>query len=309
MTKYENRLIITKCKLLAIATSKTNKNIKNKYDVIFEDGITRNNIQCGDFNKGHIGHPVKSNQNRRINSPLYYERIGLIKEHITNNLIVISDYKNSQKMTITYENGDTTQYQYTNFIRHNTTIHTSITESYKKITDKRTNILSIINNGQLAITTEYIDNSDITVLFEDNTTVKHKQYKYFLKGKIRNPNKKTKPIKKNPTEYKYIGYLYLVGKQNMLSVITSYQNQDNLNIMFCDETKKSVQTRNIKRKKVKKPTKIRDIHLDEFAFFHDGHYYYICSCPEWHNDKRILSIPQIYEITNDNRATAPREIS
>lgn len=227
-----------------------------------------------------------------------------MKKHKTNNLIVISNYKNKEKMTITYENGNTTPYQYVNFIRHNTTLRTSITESHINIVDKRTNILSIINNKQLAITTEYINYNDVTILLEDDTIIKHERYPYFHKKEIK------KPTKKNPTEYKYIGRLCFIGKQNMLSVITSYQNQCNIDIMFCDGTKNSARIQNLKRKKVKKPTKIGDIHLDEPAFFYNGQQYYICSCPtKWYKDKRILSIPQIYEITDSNRAAAPREIS
>ena len=50
---------------------------------------------------------------------------------------------------------------------------------------------------------------------------------------------------------------------------------------------------------LKPPDTIGDIHLDEFAFIYDDKYYYICSSKRWNNNRKILSVNQIYEIARN----------
>ena len=97
----------------------------------------------------------------------------------------------------------------------------------------------IINNqGMKMVIIEYKKYEDITVLFEDGTIVKHRNYGNFKKGLIKNPNLKIKSklLKDRVGEINY-------NKYGTKMTIIEYKNYDNITIEFDDKNKTKLNTR------------------------------------------------------------------
>ena len=293
-------------------------------------------------------------------------RIGKINIATNKQLMIITEYDKNTDITVQFEDGTT--------VNHKTYDHFRIgrignpnnpTERYqnkfKKQAESRTGTTVTAKNGMKMTIIAYRRSDDIDVQFEDDTIVKHKQYKHFLKGKIGNPNISVEEVitdhKKNerigeswfhnasgmkmtivayrrnddvdikfedgtilchqkywavkndkirhpkytPEQFaanRHIGQ-QIITKNNVLAVVTSYENCENLTVIFENGIKmKTINVDNIKRRKTI-PEYIDDIHLNELAFFYDGEYYYICSSSKWNNNRKILSINQIYEIARN----------
>lgn len=88
---------------------------------------------------------------------------------------------------------------------------------------------NIANNGQVMTIIEYRNCNDIDIEFEDGTVVKHKIYKHFKRGNVKNPNLSNTRIKNRTGEIN-------VAKNGQTITIIGYRRNDDIDIQFEDGT-------------------------------------------------------------------------
>lgn len=130
-------------------------------------------------------------------------------------------------------------------------------ESYRKRAEaqlnkykiKRTGQENINNQGLKMIITDYIQESDVEVTFEDGTKV-HCGYSAFKKGAVNNPNHKSSEIVRKEKER--VGEKN-VNNQNLMMEIIKYNGYKNITVRFEDGFEKHTSYTSFKMGKVKNP--------------------------------------------------------
>lgn len=247
-----------------------NKNI----DVQFEDGTIIYNKRYTEFKKGTIGHPTIKTKKT--------DRIG--ETNIANNgmKITIIAYRGYYDIDIQFEDG-TIVYnkKYERFkmgnIRYPATIsHTGETR--------------MMNCGLKAKIIDYRNNNDIDIQFEDGVTVYNKTCGNFKKGIIGHPTVKT-----NKTDRTGETRIMNCG---LKATIINYHTTENIDVQFENGTiTYNKRYAEFKKGEIGHPNIINTIKLKEFAYKIGNDWYYICSHPNWNEDK-ILSIKEIYDYKN-----------
>ncbi len=148
-------------------------------DIQFEDGFTVYNRCYRDFKMGTVSHPAKNPRTK-------FSRVG---ETNTNNLgykMTIIAYRKTSDIDIQFEDGTTVHNRsYYDFLKGSIR-HPG--KSKNKILTERIGETSIATCGMMMTIIGYKKSSDIDIMFEDGTIVKHKEYDDFLNGAIRHPD-------------------------------------------------------------------------------------------------------------------------
>ena len=284
---------------ISIATNKqlmviTEYNESTDLTVQFEDETIINHKRYNHFKTGKITNP---------NNPTdrYQERF---KKQMKNRLgttvtaangieMTIIAYRRSDDIDVQFEDGTIVKHkQYKHFLKGkigNPNIDKGQVFINRKKDEHIGETLIHKSSGMRMTIINYENINDIDVKFEDGAILRHQKYRCAKIGQIKHPKYNAKQYAAN----RHIGR-QIITKNGTLAVVTSYENCKSLTVMFENGIKiKSANTHNIQNRKTI-PDHIGDIHLDELAFFYDGEYYYICSSPKWNNDRKILSVSQIY---------------
>jgi hypothetical protein len=99
----------------------------------------------------------------------------------------------------------------------------------------RTGETSTASNGQTMEIIEYRHSNDIDIKFEDGTVVKGRSYDNFKKGKVENPNKKTKDNELEKTRALRIGETAMSHKGQLMTII-EYRSATDIDVQFEDGT-------------------------------------------------------------------------
>lgn len=261
-------------------------------DIQFDDDIIIYNKTYDNFKKGSIEHPVIKNKYRNTLS----NRIGENSTATNGMKMTIIKYRNSDDIDIKFEdNVIVTHKAYREFkngnIAHpNININKLKTDKYKNKYLNKTNTMS---NGMTAKIINYRKASDIDVQFEDGIIVTHAQVHSFKSGTIKHPFKNCTSIKLTKRAKQRLNQ-ESISSDGMKAKIIEYNNTHDITIQFQNNTIKSnISYYDFINGIFASPRVINQIRLKEYAYVHDSEWYYICSHPEWKEDK-ILSIKEIY---------------
>lgn len=142
-------------------------------DVKFEDSTILNGISYSNFKKGKVKNP-----NNTIN------KIG--EKNIMNNgqWAEIIAYRSYTDIDIKFDDGAIKyNIEYGNFKKGKV----SNIKIVEKLRDERVGEKKQMNRGMVAEIIEYRSANDISVRFEDGTTIEHSEYIRFQRGEIKNP--------------------------------------------------------------------------------------------------------------------------
>ena len=151
------------------------------------------------------------------------------------------------------------------------------------------------NNGQLMKIIEYRNCNDIDIEFEDKSIVKHKAYKQFKKGEIKNPKVAINTYtKQNRNVKKYRKGEISYAKDGMKMMIDNYENAHNVNVKFEDGLIVLHKNYcNFKNGDIKHPKIFPNgIEIIEFAYRIKDEWYYRCRNDDW-TEEKILPISEI----------------
>lgn len=161
----------------------------------------------------------------------------------------------------------------------------------KHCASKRIGEINTMNCGSACKIIEYNKADDITVEFIESHIRKKARYKEFKNGGIQDP---TKPLArfKNRTGEKS------VANNGMSMTIINYNGKSDIDILFENGIIAYHKNYNaFKNGLIGMPKIINDITLKEFAYKFNNEWYYICSHPDWIEDK-ILSTNEIINRKN-----------
>ena len=186
----------------------------NDIDVMFEDGTIITHRQYTSFKKGNI-EKNKKNRKGEVNIAKNGQRMTII------------EYRNANDIDIQFEDGTIVKHrQYTSFKKG--TIQNPNFNKILKLKNNRKGETNTANNGQVMTIVEYRNVYDIDVMFEDNIIVKHKTYRNFKIGEIKNPNLPNTQIIKNQKRK---------GETNGQKItIIEYRKTDDIDVQFEDGT-------------------------------------------------------------------------
>lgn len=86
----------------------------------------------------------------------------------------------------------------------------------------------------------------------------------------------------------------VICKNGLQASIIKYESWHNITVKFENGMiNDNTQYRKFKNGNIPMPKKINDIKIKQFAYIFNNAWYYICSHPEWSEDK-ILSVQEIY---------------
>ena len=109
--------------------------------------------------------------------------------------------------------------------------------------------VSVSNSGQKMTIVDYIRSNNITIMFEDGTTVYNKSYANFVKGNIKHPNLNT--INANQKENRL--HEKTITKQGYIIEIIEYNSYSNILVKFPDGSTKKTDYRTFKNGTLTKP--------------------------------------------------------
>lgn len=159
-------------------------------------------------------------------------------------------------------------------------------------TINRTGETNIANNGMKMTIIAYRGVKDCDIQFEDKTIAYHKRYDKFKEGTISYPKKSQI---KNPKQY--IGKTG-IANNGMKMTIINCSNAKDIDVQFENGIiYHNKEYYNFKRGRIGfnkyQANIVNNIKLKEFAYKFNNKWYYICSNPNWAEDK-ILSVKEIY---------------
>lgn len=261
-------------------------------DIKFDDDIIVYNKTYNSFKKGTIKHPVVKSKYKNALS----NRIGETNTATNGMKMTIIKYRRSDDIDIKFEdNVIVTHKAYREFkngnIAHpNININALKTDKYKNKYLNKTNIMS---NGMTAKIIDYRKASDIDIQFEDGIIVTHTQMHSFKNGTIKHPFKDCTSIRLTERTKQRLNQ-ESISSDGMKAKIIEYNNTHNITIQFQNNTIKSnISYYDFINGIFASPRVINQINLKECAYVHNSEWYYICSHPDWKEDK-ILSIKEIY---------------
>lgn len=218
--------------------------------------------------------------------------------------MTIIEYYNSQNITIKFSDGVIVYNKEYRAFKNGTVKHPTksahifselIKNSkirHKKYVENRTGEMRRMNCGSVCKIIEYNNADDITVEFINSHIRKKAIYKQFKQGEIQDPTKPLTRFKKNRTGEKS------VANNGIQMTITAYYSNRNIDITFENGIITHHKTyKAFKDGCIKIPKIINNIVLKEFAYKFKNEWHYICSHPDWVENK-ILSIKEIYDYKN-----------
>lgn len=162
-------------------------------------------------------------------------RLGAIGRNYNNRKMSISAYRNSNDMTVKFEDGvEVDHITYTDFthgyVEHPGDPKDSI-PVLRGVGESRINI-----QGLHMTIIKWINDKDISVLFDDGTVVEHKRYSKFGAGCIQNPN--TRKVTGRVPDGGVVGRVgeTNISTQGQLMTIVAYRNAYDIDIQFEDGT-------------------------------------------------------------------------
>lgn len=217
--------------------------------------------------------------------------------------MTIIEYHNSQNITIKFSDGVIVYNKEYRAFKNGTVKHPTksahifselIKNSkirYKKYVENRTGETKKMNCGEICKIIKYNNVDDITVEFINSHIKKRARYKEFKNGEIQDP---TVPLArfKNRTGEKN------VATNGMQMTITAYYGNRDIDITFENGIIAHHKTYTaFKDGCIKIPNLINHIKIKEFAYKFKNEWHYICSHPDWIENK-ILSVNEIYNYKN-----------
>lgn len=156
----------------------------------------------------------------------------------------------------------------------------------KRYASERIGEINTMNCGSVCKIIEYNKASDITVEFIESHIRKKAAYKEFKNGGIQDPTKPLARFKNRIGEKS-------VANNGMLMTIINYNGKSDIDILFENGIISRHKNYNaFKRGLIGMPKAINNIALKEFVYKFNSEWYYICSHPDWIEDK-ILSTNEI----------------
>lgn len=261
-------------------------------DIQFDDDIIVYNKTYNSFKKGTIRHPVVKSKHKNTLS----NRIGETSIATNGMKMTIIKYRQTEDMDIKFEdNVIVTHKAYREFkngnIAHpNININKLKTDKYKNKYLNKTNTMS---NGMTAKIIDYRKASDIDIQFEDGTIVTHTRMHSFKNGTIKHPFKNYASMRLTERTKQRLNQ-ESISSDGMKAKIIEYNNAHNITIQFQNNTIKSnISYHDFINGIFASPRVINQINLKECAYIYNSEWYYICSHPDWKEDK-ILSVKEIY---------------
>ena len=278
------------CTIIAYRNSKD-------IDVEFEDGVKIYNRNCGNFDKGGIGHPDKDcnpliescREKHELHSST---RVGEKAMMNCGQECIIIKYDDADSIRVRFINsGSERDSTYGAFMRRSIQDLTQQgTNTYKaqekgksRIGEKRR-----ARNGMMMEIVGYRNSRDVDVRFEDNEIAYHIKYTSFQSGYVAHPKQRGRGFKDRTGET-------LIAKNGLKMTVETYRHHNDIDIRF--ENGILLEHRlysNFIKKAVAMPKVINGIMLKELAYVHDDVWYYICKHPLW-ADFKILSVAEVYE--------------
>lgn len=266
-------------------------------DVEFEDGVKVYHKNCGNFDKGNIGHPEKdlnplieaSKEQSEIYSSTRVGEKALMK---CGKECIIIRYDSADCIRVRFiESGFERDSTYGAFMRRSiqdltqqgTNTYLAQEKGKTRIGEKRQ-----AKNGMMMTIVGYQNSRDVDVMFDDGEIAYGVKYTSFQSGYVAHPKHKGRGFKDRTGET-------LVAKNGLTMTVETYRHHNDVDIRF--ENGVLLQHRlysNFLKKTVAMPKIINGITLKELAYVHDDIWYYICKHPLW-SDCKILSVTEIYE--------------
>ena len=158
--------------------------------------------------------------------PQVNARLGAVGRNYNNRQMHICAYRNSEDIDVQFEDGiEVTHIAYIDFT-HGYVDHPLDSEDSKPtcrgVGESRINI-----QGLHMTIVKWINDKDISVLFDDGTVVEHKRYSKFGAGCIQNPNVRKITDRVGETN---------ISTQGQLMTIIAYHNAYDIDIQFEDGT-------------------------------------------------------------------------
>ena len=223
-------------------------------------------------------------------------RLGAIGRNYNNRKMSISAYRNSNDMTVKFEDGvEVDHITYTDFthgyVEHPEDPKDSI-PVLRGVGESRINI-----QGLRMTIIEWVSDKDISVMFEDGTTVQHKRYAKFGAGCIQNPNVKkiTGRLPEGGIDGR-IGETQLSTYGQQMTVV-AYRSMYDIDVQFEDGTI-------VKHKRyplflkgyITNPNFCKDsitpIRIDQRAYVYEGIPNFYCQCTKC-GHKDIMTIDEM----------------
>ena len=242
----------------------------------------------------------KETEQRWNKMPPLKDRTGEINIAKNGLEMTIIEYYNSKNITVKFSDGIIVYNKEYNAFKKGTVKHpTKSAHALSKLIKdaklkqkhyaaKRIGETNTMNCGAVCKIIEYNRTDDITVEFINSHIRKKAGYKEFKKGEIQDP---TEPLArfKNRTGEKN------VANNGMQMTIIKYHSNRDIDITFKNGMIVRHKTYTaFKKGCIKIPNLINNIKIKEFAYQFKNEWYYICTFPEWIEDK-ILSVKEMYD--------------
>lgn len=213
-------------------------------DVRFEDGTVVYHRKYDKFIKHHIYNPntikIHKKQERHLKNKETY--LGLRKQLNSGLWCTIIKYIDLQHIIVQFDDGVTINTSIASFNKGQLT-HPNINS--KQLMNKNKRIGETVihkSTGMVMTIIDYIDNHNITIQFEDGTTVEHKEYSAFKKGVIggyKEPQNKVGTTRKSTCG----------GMMTIIAILT----HDKVKVRFEDGTEVTTYLSAFSRGRVKNP--------------------------------------------------------
>ena len=278
-------------------------------DVCFpEYDWTVKGVQYDNFKKGNIKNPNVKNKYMAEKLNKRNSRIGETNIACNGLKMTIIEYHDAKNIDIQFEDGLIIKHKtYNSFrkgeIKHpDITVHDRLQQKYK---NEYLGTESIMSNGMTAKCIAYRTYKDIDIQFEDGIIIKHIPMSRFIRGKILHPTKNNYTKRTEKCRQEHINEISL-SSDNLNAQIIKYNNAHNITVRFENGIiKQNVGYYNFKNGRFAMPTEINNITIKSFAYRLNNEWYYICSHPDWTED-RILSVKEIYQ--NKCHSTTKKQI-
>ena len=202
--------------------------------------------------------------------------------------MTIIAYRNSRDIDVKCEDGTTIYHK-----RYDSFKQGKIYPQYDKanVIAKRIGQKIKATNGMTMTCIAYHRSDNVDVQFEDGTIVYNRRWGRFKKGQIGHPNMTGREKRRKTNR---IGETAISKNNNLKMTIIEYNGVSNIDVQFENKIIKRTSYEAFKRGTVPIPEIINNVKIKEFAYIFNNEWYYICSNPEWKEDK-ILSVTEIYQ--------------
>lgn len=271
-------------------------NTSHDITIQFTDGTIIQHKSYHDFQKGSIANPNKPNNAYRQHR-VHQFHIGETTINNRNHTMTIIRYGNNRDIDVRFEDDAIAQHKAYSDFKKGAIQHPNDTRTkHERIGEQNRAI-----NGMLMTIIKYQNHKDIDIQFEDGFITYHKAYKEFKNGKIKHPNHRVinNPKQKENQKTK-TGEISFHKKSNQTITLIKYSSCKNVTVRFEDgRTLDGIYYQNFKSGTIAPPSCINNITLKKFAYRYHDDWYYICSHPDWTED-RIMSVKEIYAYNQES---------